>query len=192
MLLASCKVLLASCKVPLASCKVPLASCKVGLASCKAHLRMSDQRCPLPYISFPDENLWLDLRQGFRPTGWVRERGLFTSKSKPPVASLEQLLSQAAVCPGSGTCLLVEQHHFWKYCCWKCFSAEIKTQFERYWILEGSSMDPCCRIVLVCIFCSVCFSRWIIVQFVKFTFYIVCFFLFGCFFLLCSVSDLHI
>ena len=65
MLLASCKVLLASCKVPLASCKVPLASykvplasckvplasCKVGLASCKAHLRMSDQRCPLPYIS---------------------------------------------------------------------------------------------------------------------------------------------
>ena len=64
MLLASCKVLLASCKVPLASCKVPLASykvplasckvplasCKVGLASCKAHLRMSDQRCPLPYI----------------------------------------------------------------------------------------------------------------------------------------------
>ena len=49
--LASCKVPLASCKVPLASCKVPLASCKVGLASCKAHLRMSDQRCPLPYIS---------------------------------------------------------------------------------------------------------------------------------------------
>ena len=49
-LLASCKVPLASCKVPLASCKVPLASCKVGLASCKAHLRMSDQRCPLPYI----------------------------------------------------------------------------------------------------------------------------------------------
>ena len=48
--LASCKVPLASCKVPLASCKVPLASCKVGLASCKAHLRMSDQRCPLPYI----------------------------------------------------------------------------------------------------------------------------------------------
>ena len=50
MLLASCKVLLASCKVPLASCKVPLASYKVPLASCKVHLRMSDQRCPLPYI----------------------------------------------------------------------------------------------------------------------------------------------
>ena len=51
--LASCKVALASYKVPLASCKVPLASCKVGLASCKAHLRMSDQRCPLPYIYGP-------------------------------------------------------------------------------------------------------------------------------------------
>ena len=48
--LASCKVPLASYKVQLASCKVPLASCKVGLASCNAHLRMSDQRCPLPYI----------------------------------------------------------------------------------------------------------------------------------------------
>ncbi|CAE7243210.1 unnamed protein product [Symbiodinium sp. CCMP2592] len=44
---------------------------------------------------FPDQQLWSDLRDGLRLTGWMRDTGIFDKKVRPPQTSLEHLLSQS-------------------------------------------------------------------------------------------------
>ena len=46
--------------------------------------------------NFPDSQLWSDLRQGFRITGWMRQTGLFAHLLRPPSMTLQELLSQAS------------------------------------------------------------------------------------------------
>ncbi|CAE7700800.1 unnamed protein product [Symbiodinium sp. CCMP2592] len=44
---------------------------------------------------FPDQQLWSDLRDGLRLTGWMRDTGISDKKVRPPQTSLEHLLSQS-------------------------------------------------------------------------------------------------
>ena len=44
---------------------------------------------------FGDDQLWADLRDGFRLTGWMRDTGLFDKKLRPPETTLERLLEQS-------------------------------------------------------------------------------------------------
>ncbi|CAE7717441.1 unnamed protein product [Symbiodinium sp. CCMP2592] len=44
---------------------------------------------------FPDQQLWSDLRDGLRLTGWMRDTGIFDKKVRPPHTSLEHLQSQS-------------------------------------------------------------------------------------------------
>ena len=46
--------------------------------------------------AFPDQQLWEDLHQGFRITGWMPDTGIFTRKLKPPTSSLRELLAQSS------------------------------------------------------------------------------------------------
>ena len=56
---------------------------------------------------------------------------------------------EMAVCPSGGTCLSVEQQHFWKYLLARnVFLQKQRVIFMLLEFLEGSSMDPDCFIVL--------------------------------------------
>ena len=46
--------------------------------------------------AFPDKQLWEDLRQGFRITGWMPDTGIFTRRLKPRATSLQDLLAQSS------------------------------------------------------------------------------------------------
>ena len=46
--------------------------------------------------AFPDQQLWEDLRQGFRITGWMPDTGIFTRRLKPPTSCLKELLAQSS------------------------------------------------------------------------------------------------
>ncbi|CAE7426050.1 unnamed protein product [Symbiodinium sp. CCMP2456] len=43
-----------------------------------------------------DDQLWADLRDGFRLTGWMRDTGIFDKKLRPPETTLERLLEQSS------------------------------------------------------------------------------------------------
>ena len=45
---------------------------------------------------FPDTELWWDMCQGFRLTGWMPDTKLFARYLRPPTSSLEKLLSQSS------------------------------------------------------------------------------------------------
>ncbi|CAE7589340.1 unnamed protein product [Symbiodinium natans] len=49
----------------------------------------------LEECDFPDEDLWQALHQGFRITGWMPDTGLFVKNVRPPVMSIDELLSQS-------------------------------------------------------------------------------------------------
>ncbi|CAE7858619.1 unnamed protein product, partial [Symbiodinium necroappetens] len=50
----------------------------------------------LRHNGFKDDQLWADLRDGFRLTGWMRDTGIFDKKLRPPETTLERLLEQSS------------------------------------------------------------------------------------------------
>ncbi|CAE7029174.1 unnamed protein product [Symbiodinium sp. CCMP2456] len=50
----------------------------------------------LRHNGFKDDQLWADLRDGFRLTGWMRDTGIFDKRLRPPETTLERLLEQSS------------------------------------------------------------------------------------------------
>ena len=91
--------------------------------------------------AFPDQQLWEDLRSGFRITGWMpdTDTGIFTRRLKPPTASLKELLAQSSyrtpltlrAIAKSPVDEVAEQ-------AW----AETKIEEEKQWVFRDRTFDP--------------------------------------------------
>ena len=89
--------------------------------------------------AFPDQQLWEDLRCGFRITGWMPDTGIFTRRLKPPTASLSELLAQSSYrTPLTLRSIAKSPVDEVAKQAW----AETKVEEEKQWVFRDNAFDP--------------------------------------------------
>ena len=95
-------------------------------------------------LDFSDVDLWRDLRQGFRLTGWMPASGVFPKRLRPPALTKDELLAQSAYrTPLTVSSIAKGAKDDVAKAAW----AETKAEIEKGWIFLDSSYDPL-RIIL--------------------------------------------
>ena len=95
-------------------------------------------------LDFSDVDLWKDLKQGFRLTGWMPASGVFPKRLRPPALTKDELLSQSVYrTPLTVSSIAKGAKDDVARATW----SETKTEIEKGWIFLDSSYDPL-RIIL--------------------------------------------
>ncbi|CAE7244255.1 unnamed protein product, partial [Symbiodinium sp. KB8] len=98
----------------------------------------------LNLLDFADVDLWRDLRQGFRLTGWMPASGVFPKRLRPPALTKDELLAQSAYrTPLTVSSIAKGAKDDVARAAW----SETKAEIEKGWIFLDSSYDPL-RIIL--------------------------------------------
>ncbi|CAE7450708.1 unnamed protein product, partial [Symbiodinium necroappetens] len=98
----------------------------------------------LASLDFADVDLWRDLKQGFRLTGWMPASGVFPKRLRPPTLTKDELLSQSAYrTPLTVSSIAKGANDDVAKATW----SETKAEIEKGWIFLDSSYDPL-RIIL--------------------------------------------
>ena len=93
----------------------------------------------LEECDFPDKDLWQALHQGFRITGWMPDTGLFVKNVRPPVMSIDELLSQSRYrTPATLRSIENEEADEAAFGAWK----ETLSELEAGWLFIDENPNP--------------------------------------------------